>query len=374
MLNNCIGIINITTKSDSFSTLTEARPAFMLPFAGRYRIIDFPLSNLIKHHVARVAVYTGPKVGSVMDHIQTGKPWGLDRRRNGIHIYTPHFKNLDVTNEIKEYYLTLDFYNKSNEDNIIFMTHNKVSQVDLSKAYTAFVESDVDVMFMYTDVENSEYLNESEHIVLDDQNNFVNIGLNVGKNDRINLFNGSFFMKKSAFINTIIDASVVGVEKTLIEAILNRRQSLKISTFKSESYIEDIKNLKNYYAASMNLLESKNFQQLFYEGGQVYTKTKDEPPTFYCPQSKVENSLIANGCVIEGEVINSIIFRGVKVEAGAVIKDSIVMQKTYVKKGALIEKSVLDKAVVIDEDVVIIGTKSDPYIVGKHKTIRKDRR
>lgn len=371
MLKNCLGIINITTKSDSFGTLTAERPAYMLPFAGRYRLVDFPLSNLVNHKIGTVAIYTGVKVRSVMDHIQTGRPWGLDRRRNGIHIYTPHFKNVDPDNEVSEYHLTLDFFKKTKEDNLIFITQNKISQVHLGRAYQHFDKSNADVTFIYTEVENNEQLLYSENVVLDEDGNFVNIGINLVPTKQLNLFNGAFFIKKATFIDLITHAAEIGKEKTLIDVILNNADNLKINTYKSTSYIEDIKDLRNYYNASMNLLNSDKFHQLFYNGGAVLTKTKDEPPTLYGNDSIVENSLVANGCVINGEVENSVIFRGVVIEKGAVVKDSIIMQKSVVKAGAIIDKSILDKGAKISENVVIVGTKSNPYVVGKNEIIRK---
>ncbi len=371
MLENCIGIINITTKSDSFGTLTEERPAYMLPFAGRYRLVDFPLSNLVNHKIGTVAIYTGNKVRSGMDHIQTGRPWGLDRRRNGIYIYTPHFKNIDLENEISEYHLTLDFFKKTKEENLVFITQNKISQVHLGRAYTHFDKSNADVTFIYTEVDNAEHLLYSDNVVLDEEGNFLNIGINLTPTKQLNLFNGAFFIKKSVFIDLVTQAAEIGKEKKLLDVILNNADNLKINTYKSNSYIEDIKDLRNYYNASMNLLDSDKFQQLFYKGGAVLTKTKDEPPTLYGNESTVENSLIANGCIINGEVENSVIFRGVVVERGAVVKDSIIMQKSVIKAGAIIDKSILDKGATICENVVIVGTKSNPYVVSKNEVIRK---
>ncbi|NLC05130.1 MAG: hypothetical protein GX778_01245 [Erysipelothrix sp.] len=144
-----------------------------------------------------------------------------------------------------------------------------------------------------------------------------------------------------------------------------------MTTYKHEGHVEDIRDAAAYYRASMNLLDDNIFKELFFEGGSVFTRSKDEPPTFYTEDSKVENSLVANGCIIEGEVSNSIIFRGVKIEKGAVVKDSIVMQKSIIKKDAYVVKSILDKHTTICDAVAIVGTKSNPHIVAKNVIIRK---
>lgn len=136
-----------------------------------------------------------------MDHIQTGKAWGLDRRRNGVHIYTPHFKNTDPENEINEYHYTLDFFRKTKQENLLFVTQNKISQVNLGRAYTHFIESEADVTFIYTEVENSDALIYSDNVVLDEEGNFVNIGINLVPSKKLNLYNGSFFIKKKYLLN-----------------------------------------------------------------------------------------------------------------------------------------------------------------------------
>ena len=136
--------------------------------------------------------------------------------------------------------------------------------------------------------------------------------------------------------------------------------------------MEDIKDIESYYRANMNLLNSHLFYKSFFEGGAIYTKAKDEPPTLYTDDSLVENSLIGNGCIIEGNVENSIIFRGVEIEKGAIVRDSIVMQKSKIKKDAVVINSILDKFTLIGENINIIGTKSNPYLVGKNVEIRKE--
>lgn len=146
---------------------------------------------------------------------------------------------------------------------------------------------------------------------------------------------------------------------------------MKVITYEHKGNVDEINNVAKYYRASMNLLDKDISQDTFFDGGLVYTRSKDEPPTLYTDDSLVENSIVANGCVIEGTVTNSIIFRGVNIKKGAVIKDSIVMQKSVIEEDAYIVKSILDKNVTIDEKVTIVGTISNPYIVEKGTRIRK---
>ena len=371
MLTNCFGIISSKDITENFGALCKPRPAYMLPYGGRYRLVDFMLSNMVNHGVDTVAVYTGEKVRSTMDHIGDGKPWELNRRRSGLHVFPPQHNSKTRDGDISQYYLTDDFLSKVKEENVYIIGSNKVAKVDLSAAYESFCESDADVTLIYTNVENGDIYHNSESLILDKDGKFVNIGVNLGTSDNINLYLGSVFMKKSVFRQLVREAMETGEERYLRGAFLNNKDSLKVTTFEHQGHVEDIRDLASYYQASMSLLNGEVFNELFFEGGLIYTRAKDEPPTLYTDDSLVENSIIANGCVIEGTVTNSIIFRGVKIEKGAVVKDSIVMQKTVIEEDAYVVKSILDKHTLISKGVTIVGTKSNPYVVEKGTTIRK---
>lgn len=372
MLNNCFGIISSRSKSEDFGALTKPREAYMLPFGGRYRLVDFMLSNMVNHGIDTVAVYTGEKVRSTMDHIGDGKPWELNRRISGLHIFPPQqLEDLNRNGDIAQYYLTEDFLQGVKEENVFINGSIKIAKINLSAAYDKFIEEDADVMIIYSKVKNDPVYYNSDSVLFDDEGKFVNMGTNLGSLDEFNLYMGCGFMKKSVFRQLIREAREIGEERYLKEVFLKSKDELKIVGFEHKGHFEDIKDLSSYYNASMNLLDDKISAETFFEGGLVFTRTKDEPPTLYTDDSTVENSIIANGCVIEGSVSNSIIFRGVKIEKGAVIKDSVVMQKSKIEKNAYVVKSILDKHTVICDGVTIVGTKSNPYIVEKGTKIRK---
>lgn len=372
MLDNCFGIISSASVSENFGGLCKPRPSYMLPFGGRYRFVDFMLSNMINHGIDTVAVYTGKKVRSAMDHIGDGKPWELNRRMSGLHIFPPqHTADKVMDGDVNQYYLTEDFLKRVKDDNIYMITQNKLAKIDLSAAYDYFLTTDADATLIYTKDKNSENYLHSENLVLDEDDNFINIGNNLGTVPDINLYLGAAFIKKSVFLDIIRESMESGDNRDFRTAFLRSKNDLEINTFEHVGHVEDIKDTASYYRASMNLLNDKIFDDLFFKDGAIMTQAKDEPPSLYTDDSSVDNSLIANGCIIEGKVTNSIIFRGVKVEKGAVIKDSIIMQKSLIQKDAYISKSILDKHVVIDEGVTIVGTKSNPYVVEKSVEIRK---
>lgn len=373
MLENCIGIINSSNLSRSFGSLSKHRPSYMMPFGGRYRIIDFMLSNMVNHGIGTVAVYTGEKVRSAMDHIGNGKPWELNRRINGLHIFPPQYSEDKYSKgDIWQYYLTEDFLENVNEENIYLVIQNTLGKVDLTEAYSKFIETDADVTFIYKKQKNEDIYLKSENLILDEDYNFVNIGMNLGTEETFNLYTGTAFIKKSVFLKLIRESMETGEEIHLREALLKNKHNYKMNSYEFKGHIEDIKDTETYYRANMNLLDKEIFQELFFKGGSIFTKSKDEPSTLYTEDSSVQNSIVANGCVIEGMVQNSIIFRGVEIEKGALVKDSIVMQKSKIKKDSIVVNSILDKYSLVGEGVDIVGTKSNPYLVGKNVKIRKE--
>lgn len=373
MLDNCFGIISVKSLSEDYKSLCRPRPAYMLPFGGRYRLVDFMLSNMVNHGISTIAIFTGEKHRSAMDHIGDGQPWELDRRISGLHIFPPQ-RNDDfstLNGELNQFHLSEEYFDNVKEENLYFIGKNTLAKIDLSKAYQQFIDDDADITLIYTEVKNDDRHLKNEKIIFDEQGNFINLGKNLGTDDKVNLYLGSFFIKKSIFKELVKISVEQGEVRNLQDAFIKNKDEYKITSFKHDGHVEKIKDLPSYYRASMSLFEPELFEQLFFENGSVYTRVKDEPPTLYSNESKVENSLVANGCVIEGEVSNSIIFRGVKIEKEAVVKDSIVMQKSVIRKGAYVVKSVLDKHTIVDERVTIVGTKSNPYVVEKSTRIRK---
>ena len=332
-MDNCFGIINHTTNEADFGSLCKNRPVYMLPFASRYRIVDVAISNMVNNGIKSIAVYTGEKIRSTMDHLSDGKSWGLNSRFQGLFLYPPIKQNLSIERlgDIAELYSTLDFFETLREENALILDPSVIFMNNLDEAYNDFVESESDITLLYVKIsdDTGEFVN-TDKLHLDDDDFVNNIGINLGT------------------------------------------ETLKINSFELTGLVQIVKDPKSYFNANLNLLKKENFNELFCNNGRVMTKTKDEPPTIYREFPKVENSLIANGSDIEGDVENSIIFRGVKIEKGAIVKNSIIMQKSIIRQGAVVVNSIIDKYAEIEEEVSLVGSVNQPYIVGKYGVVKKD--
>ncbi|MGO1470099.1 MAG: hypothetical protein ACTHW2_08765 [Tissierella sp.] len=198
------------------------------------------------------------------------------------------------------------------------------------------------------------------------------MGLNLGTEKEFNLFLEMGFIKKEIFLKLIRQSIERGDINYLRDAMLRNRDKYNINTYEFKGHVENISDLKNFYDANMNLLNDDIAKERFYENGLVFTKSKDEPSTWYGKDSKVQNSIVANGCIVEGNVENSIIFRGVKIGQGVTIRNSIVMQKSEILPGAVVVNSILDKYTCIESNARIAGNSSMPYVVEKNQRIGKD--
>ncbi|MGM0397121.1 MAG: glucose-1-phosphate adenylyltransferase subunit GlgD [Bacillota bacterium] len=374
-MEKCLGIISGANIENNFGALCVHRPVYMLPFAGRYRLIDFSISNMVNHGIKTVAIYTGEKVRSTMDHVEDGKAWDLNRRFNGLFLFPPvsHGLSAKRTGEIPQYYTTRDFYEQSKEKYVFINHPNILAKVDLSEAFKYFRETDADITLIYKKQEDpyGEYVNTDKMNIAED-GSVLNIGTNLGTEKEFNMYLKMGFLKKEIFIKLVKEGIERGDSDNLLETILMNRDKYKINTYEFKGHTENIRNLKSFYDANMNLLKKNISRELFYQKGTIFTKTKDEPSTLYTDSAVVQNSLVANGCVIEGTVENSIIFRGVKIKKGAVVKNSIIMQKSEIHENAVVINSIMDKSAVVGEGVRIAGSMLMPFIVEKKQEIRKD--
>lgn len=374
-MDRCLGIINIKDTGENFGGLCNGRPEYMLPFGGRYRLIDIPISSMVNHGIETVAVYTGDKIRSTMDHLGNGKPWDLNRRFNGLFIFPPSYEETGdrKEGEMSHLYSTINFLEQSKEEYILVCHENILAKVNLKKAFKHFVDTGADITLLYKNQDDpkGEFIN-SDALHLDDKGNLIKVGKHFGTKTAFNYYMGMAFIKKSLFINLIKEAMEAREGSSLREILLKSRKKYITNAFEFNGHMESIRNLKTYYEANMNILKRTVFKEIFFKEGLISTKAKDEPSALHTTTSKVENSIIANGCIIEGHVENSIIFRGVKIGKNAIVKNSIIMQKTEIEEDAIVVNTIADKHTRICKGVSLAGSQAIPYIIEKNQKVEKE--
>lgn len=353
----------------AYGELCKVRPDYMLPYAGRYRIIDFTLSNLTNYDISNVILYAGNRMRSTLDHIGDGRSWELNRRRGGLTINPPNF-DFKNASEIERYFDTLRAFEESNADYIFVTNPMYINKVDIGDAKEQLKNQGNDVLIFTKKTEDKDgfFLNR-KIINSNEEGKPDNAGLNLGTSDVFDLFAGSILIKRELFIKVLRYAEEKNSISNLLNAIFEYPENLDIDFYRVNNQLEIVMDTNSFFDSNIKLLDREYFDNLFYNDGLVYTKSKDEPSTSYTKESKVKNSLIANGAIIEGEVENSIIFRGVQVKKGAVIKNSIIFQDSIIGEDSILNFVITEKGTHVGKNVKLFGNRSHPFVSSKNEVL-----
>ncbi len=362
-MKNCVGIINLDENENGMKGLTKNRVLASVPFAGRYRIIDFILSNMTNSGVACIGIFTKNKSRSLMDHLTNGRPWDLHRRNNGLKVFNFGDNNL-AEDDVHDFYENRKFIEYSNCDYVLLASSNMICNIDYNEVLEEHIKKDNDVTIVYKSIDKDDIADFSDcrTVMLDDDNRVVSCGENIIDRSNTNINMEMYILKTKMFLD-IVDKSVKnGNYRKVKRFITDNVKAFKVGGYKFEGYVACINSLKTYYNANMDLLKFKINRELFSEENPIYTKARSEGPTKYTKTSVVNNSIVANGCIIEGEVKNCIIGRKVHVEKGAKLEGCIIMQESVIGKNAKLKNVIADKKSIIPAGEEIITPVSSPHV------------
>ena len=348
---NAIGIIFPNSYDNLVPELAGDRLMASIPFAGRYRIIDFLLSSLANCGISNIAIVVRENYHSLMDHLGSGRAWDLLRKNGGLSIFPPYAeKNMKVYSGRVEALESILPYLKSKKEKYVIMM-------------VAYTEQEIPAELIRAGVHGDMYYT----LKLDD-GRVRRIFMNSEMCGKQNLSMNIYIMDREALIDKIHAAFVRGYSYFERDILAPRLEKYNIRGYKYDGYYARICGLKSYFDENMKLLDDENLDALF-TGGQIYTKIRDDNPTRYINGCKTKNNLVADGCVIEGDVENCVLFRGVKIAKGAKIRNSVLMQDTVVNAGARLDYVVTDKNVTIEVGQELKGTDTQPFYVAKGHTV-----
>lgn len=361
-----LGIISANYTSDDLGPLTNDRTVATLPFGGRYRLLDFALSNFVNSNIRTVGLITPYYYRSIMDHVGSGKSWDLAKKRGGLFILPgtvfgdKHVRSRILLKDIIRNGKILD---RSSSQYVMFCDSSVVMNCDLEEFIDAHVASGCPISLMY----KKEVGHKDRSYLKIKRNGRVEKIYH--ESDKLeNLFMGYYIINRDLLMN-LIDWYQALDNYDLFEIIAENLGKYEVNTFEFKGYAAIIDTIADYKKASRDLLDHKVRIELFGQERQIYTKVQDEAPTIFRPGSSVKKSLIAAGCVIEGKVENSIIFRAATVKKGAVVKDSIIMQQTTIESDATVINAICDKYVHVGRKTHIEGGKNNPVVLGKNQTV-----
>lgn len=375
------GLIFSNIHDNNVPELTQKRTMASVPYGGRYRLIDFTLSNMVNAGISKIGILTQYNYQSLLDHVGSGKDWDLSRSDGGLKILPPFITAYDNASKSASSYIhrleslmgAYNFISKSKEDYFVLSDCDTVCNIDLRDVINYHIENHADI----TIVAKNTYLTKEEAagstiVETDDSGKVVNLLYKPASFEgNFNLCLNIFVLKREYLVNILLESIARGYHSLTQDIIVRNKDTAKFMMYsKFDGYYASITSLDKYYKCSMDLLNPEIKADIFgIKNRPVFTKVKNFVPAKYLGESKVKNSLIADGCVIEGTVENSIIFRGVKVGKGAVVKNCILMQNTYVGDNSSLNCVICDKNVVIKNGRNLSGHETHPFSVGKGTVI-----
>lgn len=373
---NAMGIIFPNTYDYFVPELVSERLMASIPFGGRYRMVDFLLSSMVNCGIDNVSVLVRSNYHSLMDHLGSGREWDLARKKGGLSIFPPyaekHMKK--YSGRVEALYNVLPLLKSAKEKYVILADSNIAANFDFKSMLDAHIASGADVTVAYAEEAIPEGLLKRD----EGSNFYYTFKLDNGRVEKIymnskesgvqNLGMNIYIISRELLFEQINTAYLRGATYFERDVLATQVDVLNIQAYKYDGYFARICDMKSYFDENMKLLDDDNLDALF-SGNPIYTKIRDDNPTRYTPGASAKNSLVADGCVIEGEIENCVLFRGVKIGKGAKVKNCILMQDTVVGENAAMEYIITDKNVTISADKKFNGTDSYPVFVGKRQVV-----
>lgn len=373
-MSSVMGIIVTGGRKESMKELVAKRSVSAIPVGGKYRAIDFVLSNMVNSGIDKVGIVTQYSFRSLMDHLGSGKEWDLDRRNNGLFIFPPFLAGEGsgwYKGSADGMHNNLTFLTRSLEDYVIVTTGNCIYKMNYNELVSAHVDSGADITLMYrdmSDLEQSEWVNFG-NLELDDNGRIIDMQEKPVHPKSALSSTGVVVIKRTLLIDLLVESYAKGRYDFVKDVVIRKLDQLKIMGYKFNGYWRSMSSIPLFYKCNMEMINPDVTKELFEDEGRVFTKVKDETPTKYNEEAIVKESIVADGCIIEGEVYNSVLSRGVKIGRGTVVNNSIIMQDTEIGEGVSLDYVILDKEVTVNSGKVLKGEHSHPVIVGKNEEV-----
>ena len=374
------GLIFSNIHDASIPELTKPRTMASIPFGGRYRLIDFALSNMVNSDITTVGLITHNNYQSLLDHIGTGKDWDLARRSGGIRILPPFITSGSrggerlYTTRLEALVGVKNFVENCGADHVIISDCNMICNIDFSDALDNHIANNADITIITKLVNTIElkfpldkYINIVDY---NEDGEIVDYVAYDSQEGELHINTNMMIVKRSYLLALINEADARGYTSFSKDIVRRNLGKHRFFAFEYDGYFNYIDSMQKYFFCNMKMLDSSKRKLVFHvKNRPVYTKVRNSAPTRYTENAKVTNSIIADGCVIDGVVENSILFRGVKVGKGTVIKNSILLQDTYTGDDVYLNCVVTDKNVTIKNGKMLSGHETLPFYIGKGTTV-----
>lgn len=366
-MEKALGIVNIEPSYVKVEGIEDYRPISAASILGRYRVIDFILSNLTNSGIYNIDVQVKNRPRSTIQHVHH-TDYNINTKRGKIRILHGEktIANEIYNTDIFSLMSNLEFFEESNAPYVILCPSHFIYVQDFNKMFDYHIKSKNDITILYQNVVKADEeflrcdtltLNNSHRIVKMSKNNGVH------KHEKVSL--ETYIMSKKVFVDLLYAAKSISSLYCLSDIIHESIERFKVGGYCHNGYAACISTLKAYYNACMDIKKEKELHKMINDDWPIYTATNDTCPTLYTSKAKITNSIVGNGCVIEGSVINSVIGRNVIIKEGSVIKDSIIMPDALINKNVKMEKCVVDRLAIVTHIKDLKGNDEQPLYVNR---------
>lgn len=357
------GIVNFAGNHIRVEEMQTYRPVGAFSFLGRYRLIDFPISNMSNSGIDHIQVYIRRKPRSLVEHLGTGRHYNINSKKGKLHVLFSEngVENNVYNNDIAAYLENMECIEDVHYPYVVIAPSYMVYSMNYQHLLKNHIESGADITLLYHSVDNAkESFSNCSILNLNRQKGVLSLEANRGNAKNRNIFMDTYVMKKELFIELVHEAKKISSMFTLADIVNYKCSELDIRGIAHRGFFASITDFKSYYQANIALNNYKTASTLFDLNWPIYTKTNDSCPTQYFETSNVRNSVISDGCLIEGSIENSIIGRGCIIKKNAVIKNSVILPGCTIGEGAWIENQVIDKRAQIVHAKELVADKDHP--------------
>lgn len=363
-MDNVIGLITANYATPELGALTQQRTSATLPFGGRYRLVDFPLSNMVNAGIRSVGIIM-PYSSSILDHVGSGSDWDLDRKHGGVFFLTGSVYGISNGHAGTRFALrdigrNLVYLMRSPAPYVIVTASNTVYNTNYQDLVRTHIESGADITMAYHYAAEDDEDVTGLKLLPDGRVQGIKSGVKQGEA----AFLDCFVISRKQLLNIVEWYSAIDY-LDVFQILSEDYDKMYVNSYPVDGYAKSIFSIRSYARRSMDLLRPEVSQSLFPKSAPIVTKVADAPPTKYTARAQVKNAIIPAGCIIDGTVEQSVLFRGVRVGRGAVIRNSVIMQSCVIGDGACVENAIIDRNNFISAGSVLKGTPERRMVMGK---------
>lgn len=370
-MNKILGIVNLESSNVHVEGIDDYRPASAASFLGRYRVLDFMISNMTNSNINDIEIYIKNRPRSTIEHVN-GTNYNINTKKGHIRIlHGERPVNNEVYNtDIANFQANIEFIEKSTAPYVLIAPSHFVYVQDFNELLKYHIESNSDITMLYQSVNDAkDNFTMCDTIEMGDGKRVTGMDINRGKYKNRDISLECYLMSRSLFIELIEKANMTSSLFWLSDVVKDNIKDLKVTGYQHKGYAACINSLKAYYDANLELRDQSTLKSIINPSWPIHTKANDTCPTLYKEGASIQGSLVANGCEIEGTVINSVIGRNVVIKKGAVVKNSVILPSSFINKNAKIENAVIDRYAIVTHIKELKGTPENPIYVKRRDRI-----